>query len=1037
MEWDEKFLARAAGWAAMKEARALVGRGSVTAAAWEAPLLKGLVQEGAASYRAGLVIRSEVEIENICSCKTSRQWGTLCPHSVAVALYYLQQKSPPAEKQVPQQVPPTATPKKPGLATSLTEGDPLEVFIILPPNFESSTSRKVTLYFEGKFSKRRFPLDRLPRDVLFQVSTEDAEILNQLVTLAEGETPGMLSLEDGQLTALLPLLSGQSRITLGKSIPLGVSPIPTRLKLKAQLDESGEIRLELGAIAGPHRFFAGDSLWLYDQRQFSPIPIPDNLIGLSRGSVRLSRDEVPSFLSNDWPGLLNHFEVEANFKLEDFSFHTAVPLFQADLQGGLAMLDLGLEAIYGEARFNPGTDTDQASRWMADPKQPRRYLIRHFDLEGAAVRRLKNAGFSGPDREGKFSLRGEDAVLTFFARTYPGLQREWKVALEPRLEKSTQSRFERLEPRFQVRPAGQGWFHLDFQLSSGSGERLSPAEIQQLILSRQNFKRLPSGRVALMDIDALEDFQEVIQDCSPQQESGGFRIGEEHAAFLQGTFSRNQRWRVEAPLAWKERAGKMVEQKTMGIALMGPLDQVLRPYQKEGVGWLFFLRQNGFNGILADEMGLGKTLQVLAYFQTLRQKNPEHSAPMLVICPTSLVFNWKDEVEKFTPSLKTLVIAGSDRELLFPRIPEFDVIITSYALIRRDAGRYQKIQFDTVVLDEAQHIKNRASQNAQAVKAIRSEHRLVLTGTPMENSILDLWSIFDFLMPGYLGSAKDFRERYEQPIVRDKNAEVQARLARRVKPFLLRRLKREVAADLPQKIEQVAFCDLTEAQAAVYRQILEAGRTELFQAKNEKDTQKSRMMVFTVLLRLRQVCCDLRLLKEDEAAETSGKLRLFSELLDEILDGEHRVLVFSQFTSLLKLIRQKLEADEIPFCYLDGSTVDRGAVVRRFQKDSGIPVFLISLKAAGVGLNLTGADTVIHFDPWWNPAVEAQATDRAHRIGQTRVVTSYKLIARGTVEEKILKLQQRKRDLVQGILQDEAGFSASLDWNEIEELLAT
>ncbi len=338
-----------------------------------------------------------------------------------------------------------------------------------------------------------------------------------------------------------------------------------------------------------------------------------------------------------------------------------------------------------------------------------------------------------------------------------------------------------------------------------------------------------------------------------------------------------------------------------------------------------------------------------------------------------------------------------------------------------------------MVLDEAQHIKNRQTQNAQAVKAIRAPHRLVLTGTPLENSVLDLWSIFDFLMPGYLGAAKDFRERYELPITREKNADAQARLARRLRPFLLRRLKRDVAKDLPAKLEQVSFCELTDDQRAVYRQVIEASRQEVLAA--EPGSGKSRMVVLNALLRLRQVCCDLRLLKLENADPTtaSGKLDLFGELLEEILDGGHRVLVFSQFVSMLTLLRAALEAEGVEFGYLDGSTTDRAAVVTRFQQTQ-VPVFLISLKAGGVGLNLSGADTVIHFDPWWNPAVEDQATDRAHRIGQTRVVTSYKLIARGTVEEKILQLQSRKREIIQATLGSEEGLVAALSWADIQGL---
>jgi SNF2 family DNA or RNA helicase len=293
-------------------------------------------------------------------------------------------------------------------------------------------------------------------------------------------------------------------------------------------------------------------------------------------------------------------------------------------------------------------------------------------------------------------------------------------------------------------------------------------------------------------------------------------------------------------------------------------------------------------------------------------------------------------------------------------------------------------------------------------------------------------------MPGYLGTAQDFRERYELPITKERHSLTQNRLARRLKPFMLRRLKREVAADLPAKIEQVSFCELTGDQRAVYQQVIEASRKEILEANTEQGIAKSRMMMLTALLRLRQICCDLRLLNTDavKAENASGKVELFAELLEEIIDGGHRVLVFSQFVTMLSLLKEQLTAGNIAFCYLDGSTSDRAQVVQKFQSDPNIPVFLISLKAGGVGLNLTAADTVVHFDPWWNPAVEDQATDRTHRIGQTKVVTSYKLIARDTVEEKILTLQNRKREIIKATLEGEEQFAASLTMEEMRELLA-
>jgi SNF2 family DNA or RNA helicase len=337
-----------------------------------------------------------------------------------------------------------------------------------------------------------------------------------------------------------------------------------------------------------------------------------------------------------------------------------------------------------------------------------------------------------------------------------------------------------------------------------------------------------------------------------------------------------------------------------------------------------------------------------------------------------------------------------------------------------------------VVLDEAQHIKNPDSQNARAACALRADARFILTGTPLENSVRDLWSLFDFLLPGYLGSRKDFQERYEKPLATGDNAGVWPRLVRRVTPWMLRRTKSEILTELPDKIEQVVEVELTADQKAAYTQLQIAARAEVDAMRESGGA--ARMKVLTALLRLRQASCDVRLLGKD-SSDPSGKLEALLELLGEAVDGGHRTLVFSQFTSMLDLIAPALEQAGIVFCRLDGSTKDRAAVVEKFQNDSGVQVFLISLKAGGTGLNLTGADTVIHFDPWWNPAVEAQATDRAHRMGQKSVVTSIKLIARDTVEQRVLEMQEKKRTLITGLFDPENAASASLDADELLQLI--
>ena len=1064
VELTEPFFARIAGWEAMKHARALLATDKVLSSNWSAPVLKGVVQDGSISYRAGLVLKNEKDIENLCGCRTSREWGTICAHSVAVGLHHLRriaaEKTGAATERSPS-VPRAGTTDRVPLTGSATAsasrpqakrvwravglGEPAELYIILPPNFEQAVARgKVMLCFEAKWRGGRSPLNALPSSQTFSFSVQDAALLDYLENFAGGDTPALLQMELKNLAALLPLLVEHPRVTFGKSIPAHVEKSRWLPAVKAVLNSNGEITLSLaGQEAAP--VFLGEE-WVYRQAHFQPLGFPKALHELVRGSFQLPRAQIPKFLMQDWPAMQESGSLESNFRLEDFTLEPEPPRFVLELKGGLAQLYAILQCAYGARIMTVGTTPPEESLWLPDPNVPTRYSTRDVNAERAALGILVKAGFTGPDAQGRYQLLGQNAVLNFFARQFPRIQREWQVTLEERLERSTSQNLDTIEPRFEITSSGVQWFDLDVSFASKSGERFSPADIQRLILSGQSHTRLKNGKLALIDTGAVEELQQVLLDCSPQQQDGKFRLHTMQSGFLEPTLRQQTGWRVEAPATWRERARQQSGETVMQCPPLAELEAVLRPYQKAGVAWLWFLRQNNFGGILADEMGLGKTLQTLALLKIAlghgreRDTRVAHESvalPNLIVCPTSLVFNWVAEAKKFTPDLKVLAVEGPNRHSLFTQISQYDLVVTSYALIRRDADRYREVEFDTVVLDEAQHIKNRQTQNAQAVKAVRAQHRLVLTGTPLENSVLDLWSIFDFLMPGYLGSAQDFRERYEAPLLREKNTEVQARLARRLRPFILRRLKKEVAPDLPAKLEQVSFCELTEDQRAVYQQVIEASRREIVEAVGAQGLARSRMVILSALLRLRQVCCDLRLLNLENVnpANASGKVEMFGELLEEVIDGGHRVLVFSQFVSMLTLLREKLTGENIQFCYLDGSTSNRFQVVEQFQSSPDIPVFLISLKAGGVGLNLTGADTVIHFDPWWNPAVEDQAADRAHRIGQTRVVTSYKLITRNTVEEKILALQARKREIIKATLDGEEQLAEALTWEEMQELL--
>ena len=802
---------------------------------------------------------------------------------------------------------------------------------------------------------------------------------------------------------------------------------------------------------------------------------------------RLPASQAAAFLNLEWPKLQPFFDLRSDAPPSTTSPSLAAvepghPQWVLSLEGSLHQLGARLQAIYPNKRvISLGTTPERETfTYPAPDAAPGTLHTRNQSAERAAIGRLISWGFHGPDTGGNYFLRGEDAVLRFFAMGLPDWQRDpaWQVTVGSRFQ-SVSKQIEVITPEVAVRGSGEDWFDMELTLTGSSGERFSAHEIQRLLQMGGGHTRLRNGKLAILPGETLSDFQEVLRDCDPtQSQPGVYRLRNTQGAYLQSSL---ERWNIATAPSWQQwQAKKGALQRPADLLLAGVLTKFLRPYQHDGVRWLHLLAENGLGGILADEMGLGKTLQALAYLsaqKTAASANPQPATrnpqPSLVVCPTSLVANWRQEAAKFTPELRTLPIDGPDRAALFAKIDDSDLVITSYALLRRDLEKYRARHFAAVVLDEAHHIKNPDSQVAMAACSLRSDHRFVLTGTPMENSVRDLWSIMHFALPGYLGSRQDFRERYELPLGRPGDPTrdaVRDRLTRRLRPILLRRRKQDVATELPDRIEQTAFCDLTPAQTQVYHALLEQSRLKLDTARRDKKQGAGRMLVLTALLRLRQACCDLRLLnlapealpksailpddmESDETASSapqlatrnpppatfSAKLALLDELLEEIREGNHRVLIFSQFVSMLKILSAHLESAKTPFCYLDGSTKpkDRAAQVERFQTDESQTAFLISVKAGGVGLNLTGADTVIHFDPWWNPAVEAQATDRAHRIGQTRVVTAYRLIARNTVEEKIFALQNRKKELTASLVERESDepLLETLSFEEIESLL--
>jgi superfamily II DNA or RNA helicase len=603
-----------------------------------------------------------------------------------------------------------------------------------------------------------------------------------------------------------------------------------------------------------------------------------------------------------------------------------------------------------------------------------------------------------------------------------------------------------LKPRLVVKGSGIDWLAVSAEWEA-EGLKLSKADLERLASATGRFVKLPNSGWVELDTTAVQGAHEAMADMGvdgliavPQ------KVGLEHVSHLdEDGFARF----TDSPEA-KALRGHIRDFKGVpSVDLPKGLQADLRPYQKDGFDFLSHLTKIKLGGILADDMGLGKTLQTLTWLAWLKERNTKNPKPSLVICPASVLHNWRREANRFTPNLKVLVLeSGAARHNLRKQIPQHDLIVTNYALLRRDLEELQKFAFRATILDEAQFIKNPGAQVTQSVKQLKSEHRLALTGTPLENRLLDLWSIVDFIQPGYLGNQEQFIEIYEPRLrsgeeaaptveARGEKTESAQRIARRrlsakLRPLLLRRLKKHVAKDLPDRIEERRDCPLGDEQRKLYLAELRRSRDQIMQAVQEQGLNKSKMHVLAALTRLRQICCHPQLVGSDTA---SGKTETLFELLDPLVSEGQKVLVFSQFVQMLHLLEKECQARQIKTHILTGQTKDRQQVVGAFQSETAASVFLLSLRAAGTGLNLTNASYVVLYDPWWNPAVEAQAIDRSHRIGQTQTVNAYRLIAPGTVEEKIWELQQNKAQTIADVLGEE-GFARSLTATDLEYLFA-
>ena len=650
----------------------------------------------------------------------------------------------------------------------------------------------------------------------------------------------------------------------------------------------------------------------------------------------------------------------------------------------------------------------------------------------STLRLLREANFLRDRRNRRWWwLRGREKTLDFLAEHKETLEIDFNATFTDNFHKHTKSIREATVRTEAKESEGMA----EVQVTIRAGE--APENLIEQALAMGSNHVESDGKVYLLGRKMLRKAHALQRSLAGTPEAPLLRKGTYSLPAEQTAESEEMLLELDPkfkpPETWKNRAVALRNlDKLAPPPLSEELESVLRPYQKIGVGWMLHLFRHKLGGILADEMGLGKTVQTLAVLSCLKKRKitlDDSVFSSLVVCPASLVENWRREAERFCPELSVFVHHGPNRLKTVDEFAKWDLLITSYGTLVRDENLFASASFLCVIGDEAQNLKNRRTRNAKSLASLSSRGRFLLTGTPVENSLNDLLSLTAFLMPGAL-----------HPIPSSSRGEERAwhekRFLAQAAPYVLRRSKKIVAPELPDKIEQVVYVDMTPEQAKTYA-FAKAGAEREIVAMEEAGVPEGqlRMKTLTQLLRLRQTCCDPRLLDDKLESATSAKLAAFREILHAAMDAGNRILLFSQFTSLLALIRAELEAESVPHCYLDGSSRDRMEQVDRFQNEESVPIFLISLKAGGTGLNLTGADQVIHFDPWWNPAAEAQATDRAHRIGQTKTVQVYKLIVADSVEENVLRLQASKRKLLSEVFEAGEAANASISMNDLKELI--
>jgi superfamily II DNA or RNA helicase len=1040
-----------------------------TSAFWKGESgVRAVVEDQGIEYKASLHIKGSQAIDYSCSCAQGNSYRGMCSHCQALLQAYKEQETENQGRIVTTSQQARAmireyTNREVSRIMSEGEGDQVKLFVAMRANrreikleFKLGKDRLYVLkdlsafvravasgtYVEyGKnlafhhsiqaFQKDSQPLLEFVMEVIytylehyeqFQKTSFSASPVMRFLTLSRTSMDRFFELMKGNFLEIEDHkgLSRQVAVT-DRSPELTVT-----VRRRGREGVLVSISKDLMVLEGERYLYFADSQYLYccDPKCSEALLIFFKQMTEGFGAtyeIEVNNKDMPLFYERVLKRIAAYCTIDSgNLDLEAFKPEELKARFEFDSEGPNSLV-LKPTLSYGDYSFQP----------VEDERLPRTVCR---DVPGEfRISQLITKYFKYKEHESSLpAIRGDEEsvynLLTegisefmaygevFFSESFKKL----KILPPPKISVG-------------IRSVGN-WLELNVDT-----EGLSGSELNKLLAEysrKKKYYRLKNGEFINLDDNGLLSVARLVQDLAvsvSDLENKTFRLPAYRALYLDGILKEGSSITLYRDQLYKAVVRGMKSVEDSDFEIPASLNSILRGYQKTGYRWLRTLDHYGFGGILADDMGLGKTIQVITLL--LDEKEKEEPAVSLIVCPASLVYNWENEIHTFAPNLKVLTVTGmaAEREELLAASEGYDVLVTSYDLLKRDSVLYEGKSFRFQIIDEAQYIKNASTQSAKAVKGIDARRKFALTGTPIENRLSELWSMFDYLMPGFLFSYQRFKKEYELPIVKDQERQALEKLHRLIGPFILRRLKKDVLKELPDKLETVVYSAFDKTQKEIYT-------ANAYQLKKELENSQGRqgrdnIQILAQLTRLRQICCDPHLCYDDYSGE-SAKLETCIDLVKNGVEGGHKILLFSQFTSMLEIISERLKKEGLTYYILTGSTSkeERIRMVNSFKEDE-IPLFLISLKAGGTGLNLTAADMVIHFDPWWNVAAQNQATDRAHRIGQEKQVSVFKLITKGTIEENILKLQDSKKDLAEQIITEGTVSLSNLSREDLLGLL--